>query len=335
MSMDQTIVLRKSGESLTDYWIRLFEHKDEYNLSCVQIADLLNEAYGVTYTESRWRKNYRLFEAGRQYERQRLEGGVATRILCLSDLHVPFQLPVSTFRQYAGQIDVLVLNGDIGDCQAISKFPKAYRISPMEELIETRQYLLELIVELAPSKVIVTYGNHDMRFQNYLAKSLDSDILELMPQTSLELLFVDGFNHYNKRYQTKSYYPPLADVLIDVLGDIEIEYTNNWWTQIGDTIICHPIAFSSGMMQTAKKAKEYFQDLGLCPAQIILGHTHKVGMYRLGNVMMYEQGCCCDVTKLHYGDGRLTSPQQMGYICFGQDINGHTVPSSVNLVSLN
>lgn len=325
---------RRPGEDITDYWVRLFEQKNRYGLTCEEIAALLNAENGTNYGESKWRKTYNYFQLGREYERRKNESGVATRILCLSDFHVPFQLPMDTFQQYFGAIDVLVLNGDIGDCQAISKFPKAYRISPMEELIETRHYLLDLITAIAPSKVIVTYGNHDIRFQNYLAKNLDSDLLELMPQTSLELLFVDGFNHYDKRHCMKVYYPPFADILPSVVEGIEVEYTDKWWTQIGDAIICHPIAFSSGMMQTAKKAKDYFQDLGLSPKMIILGHTHRVGMYKSGEILLYEQGCCCDVKKLHYGDGKLTTPQQAGYIYFGQDAKGETVPGSINLVSI-
>ena len=326
---------RLPGEDFTNYWVRLFENKSEYGLTCEGIATLLNAELGVDYGESKWRKDFALFSRGRAYERRLIEKGVVTRILCLSDLHVPFQLPIETFAKYAGKVDVLVLNGDLGDCQAISKFPKTYRISPMEELIETRQYLLDLITYLAPTKVIVTYGNHDIRFQSYLTKNLDSDILELMPQTSLELMFIDGFNHYNKRHGTKTYYPPLCEVLSDLIEDIEVEYTNSWWTQIGDTIICHPIAFSAGMLQTAKKAKEYFQDAGATFNNLIMGHVHRVGMYKLGNVTIYEQGCCCDTEKLHYGDGRLVTPQKEGFIYFGQDISGTTVQSSVDLVALN
>jgi len=53
---------------------------------------------------------------------------VDKRILSLSDLHVPFNLPVDYVNAYAGRVDVLVLNGDIEDCQSCSKFPKKYRV---------------------------------------------------------------------------------------------------------------------------------------------------------------------------------------------------------------
>ena len=76
--------------------------------------------------------------------------GVATRILSISDLHIPFQLPITTFCDYVGNVDILQINGDVLDCQSLSKFPKQYRISPMDEMVETRKYLLNLIEYIKP-----------------------------------------------------------------------------------------------------------------------------------------------------------------------------------------
>lgn len=324
-------VLRQIGEPFTDYWIRLCEHKDRYQLTYDMIAELLNADQGTSYTECKWRKDYAMFSRGREYERKHAGMIADNRILCLSDFHVPFQLPVSTFIEYTGKVDTLVLNGDIGDCQAISKFPKTYRISPMEELIATRGYLIELIGTIQPKTVVCTYGNHDIRFQNYLTKSLDSDILELMPQTSLELLLVDGFNHYDKRQMTKVWYEPLTKVF----PDIDIVYTDKWWCQVGDAVFCHPYAFSSAMMKTADRAMQHFRNEGFRFKTLVMAHTHRLGSYKVGDTMLYEQGCCCDVEQLHYGDGKLTPSQKEGFIYFGQDVHGNTIPETVRLVSLN
>ena len=201
---------------------------------------------------------YAAFNRGMAYANRAKYSNVSDRILCISDPHVPYQLPIETFSQYAGLADTLVLNGDICDHQAISRFPKSYRVSPMEELITCRQYLISLIEYINPQKVIVIYGNHDTRFQSYFAKNLDSDILELMPKTSLELLFVDGFHHYNKKERTKVWYSPLKEVF----SDIETVYADNWFYQIGDAICCHPIAYSSGILKTADKAVQYFRNEG-------------------------------------------------------------------------
>ncbi len=322
---------RKEDEQFDDYFVRLFENKSSYGLSCQDIADILNAEVGVTYGESKWRKEYAAFHRGMMYAKQKAMQGVKNRILCVSDTHVPYQLPVETFADYAGVTDILVLNGDIADCQAISKFPKTYRISPMSELIQTRQYLIDLINYISPNKVVINYGNHDIRFQQYLAKNLDTDLLELMPKTALELIVVDGFNHYDKAIGTKTYYAPIQDVM----SDVEIVYTNSWFCQIGGTIFCHPTAFSCGILRTAEKAVQYFRNEGYQFSALVMAHTHRVGEYKQGNTVMYEQGCCCDVTKQHYADGRLVASQKEGYIYICHDKDGNIVREHTRLVEIN
>lgn len=323
--------MRRDGELFDDYFVRLFENKAAYGLSCQDIADILNREVGEEYGESKWRKEYAAFSRGMRYAQAKVVDKVKTRILCISDTHVPYELPLSTYADYVDVTDILVLNGDIADCQAISKFPKAYRISPMAELIATREYMIGLINYIRPKKVIINYGNHDMRFQQYIAKSLDSDLIELMPKTSLEYIVVDGFHHYNKASGTKTYYAPLQEVF----EDIEIEYTDSWFNQIGDTIFCHPLTYASGIMKTAEKAVQYFRNEGYDFKTLVMAHTHRVGEYKIGDTVMYEQGCCCDVTKQHYADGRLTSSQKEGFVYLCQDCDGNLVRDHSKLIELN
>lgn len=318
---------RQANESFIDYFVRIYDNRRLYGLSTEDAARLMNQESGEVKGESAWRKEYAAFNRGRLYERGGLGCGAKHRILCISDTHVPFQLPADTFAKYRGLVDTLVLNGDIADCQAISKFPKSYRVSPMEELIETRAYVSELIDTICPSRVVATYGNHDVRFQNYFSKNLDTDILELMPKTSLELIFVDGFTHYDKRRGVKTKYEPLKDTITDV----EIDYVDNWYTQIGSTIFCHPLAFSSGMMKTAQRAVDYFRNEGEVFDSLVMAHTHRVGEYYMGNTVMYEQGCCCDTSKLNYADGRLTPQGKQGYIYLCQDSTGKLIRDSVRI----
>lgn len=256
---------------------------------------------------------------------------VANRILSISDLHIPFQLPVTTFEKYVGKVDILQINGDVLDCQSISKFPKTYRISMMEEIISCRKYLIELIEYIKPKKVVVNYGNHDMRFQSYLAKNLDSDLLELMPETPLELILVDGFNHNDKRNKTKTWYEPLNKVF----SDVEIEYTYNWYNQIGDTIFCHPSSFNSGILKTAERAMTWFRNEGFIFSNLIMAHTHRVGSYKVGNTMINEQGTCSDTKKQHYCNGRMVNSQKEGFIYICQDKDGNTIHEKTDLVCLN
>ena len=50
---------------------------------------------------------------------------------------------------------------------------------------------------------------------------------------------------------------------MNVFTDIEVEYTENWHSQIGGTIFCHPSAFSSLPLKgTAEKALMWFRNEG-------------------------------------------------------------------------
>ena len=55
------------GETFTDYHIRLFENKEQYDLTPDDIADLLNAEYGSDYSESKWRKDYASYVRWRDY----------------------------------------------------------------------------------------------------------------------------------------------------------------------------------------------------------------------------------------------------------------------------
>ena len=56
---------RLSGEAYLDYMVRLFEHKQEYGLTCNDIADLRNAQTGNSYSECTYRKYYAAFNDGR------------------------------------------------------------------------------------------------------------------------------------------------------------------------------------------------------------------------------------------------------------------------------
>ncbi len=317
---------RMPNETYEDYFVRLFDGKAEYGLTCQDIAALLNKEFHQNFDASTYRKEFRAFDRGRAYERKRKAAPVT--ILALSDFHYPYARPAADFTLYNGLVDVLVLNGDIIDCQSISSFDKVYRLSQMEEIIGGRQYLVDLISVIQPKRVVFTYGNHEIRFQNYLAKNLDSDVLELMPSTPLDLIVTDGFTHYNKKNMTKTQYEPLESMF----PNIDIEYNGSWWVQIGKTIFCHPLAYKSGMLKTAEAAVYYFHNQGISFDTVVMAHTHKIGQYKLGNVHLYEQGCCCDVDALHYADGKLQAPQQKGFLLLSQELDGSLIVEKTRII---
>lgn len=319
---------RKQGESKFEYKVRVLLAKlnKEISLEWDEIVELLEEdcsgdhmrktAYGI-----------------REYHNYlHNKNGVAIRILSISDTHVPYQLPVETFKEYVGNADILQLNGDILDCQSISKFPKIYRVSMIEEMIQARQYIIDLIEYIKPKKVVINYGNHELRFQSYLAKNLDEDMLQLMPQTALDLICTDGFNHYDKRNKTKTWYEPICKVF----DDVEVVYTGDWKCKIGKAWFVHPSAYSSGMLKTAERAMNYlFRTDREKFDSIIMSHTHKLGSYLQGGVHLFEQGAACKVEEHLYGDGKLFYPQQKGCIFVCQDKEGNLIYDKTKLDSLN
>ena len=53
-------VQRMPGEDFTSYFLRLFDNRLTYGLTCSQVADLLNAESGQPeYSESKWRKDYK------------------------------------------------------------------------------------------------------------------------------------------------------------------------------------------------------------------------------------------------------------------------------------
>lgn len=321
---------RRVSETEFEWKLRLClaKKRNEIDLDWQEIVDIL----GLDINKDQLRK-----QAVGYYEYDEYihgYGGVANRILAISDLHVPFQLPKEAFEEYVGITDTLVINGDILDCQALSKFPKLYRLSAMEEIIEARQYLIDLIEYIQPKRVYFTYGNHDVRMGNYFAKNLDSDILELMPNNAIELIVEDGFRHYDKLTRAKTYYEPLADVF-DRVG-IELIYVDDWKVKIGKTWFVHPLAYRSGILSTASKAKNYLQDTDTEMFDtVVMAHTHKVGETKIGNVNLYEQGACCYVDKMSYTDGKMQQPQKEGFMFICQDDEGNLVKDKTRLIELN
>jgi hypothetical protein len=318
---------RRENEIFFEWKLRccLAKKRGETDMDWIEIRDML----GLNITPDQLRK----IAVGYAEYDDYLNGnsGVATTILSISDLHIPFQKPLETFEKYAGKIDVLQLNGDLIDCMALSRFTKTFRVSPVEEMIVCRQYLIDLITMIRPKKVLANDGNHEIRLGATLAKNLDNELQELMPESALEYIFMDGFTHYDRKTHAKTKYAPLCEVF----DDIDVEYTGTWYSQYKDVIFCHPKAFCSNPMKTAEKALYWFRNEGHVFRSLIMSHTHRLGSYKIGNSMIYEQGCCCDTSRMRYNDGQLINSQKEGYIVVCLDKDGHVIEEKTKIVSLN
>lgn len=325
--MSITELHRLEGEDFTAWKIRccLAKRRKETDLDWIEIRDMLN----LDISPDQLRKQAVGYEEYDNY----MHGidSVATSILSISDLHYPFVKDIAVFKDYVNKIDILQLNGDLLDCTSISKFPKFYRTSPMDEIIGARQYIIDLINYINPKQVIANYGNHDLRLGQFMAKQLDNELQELVPMTALDYIFVDGFTHYNRKTGTKTKYDPLTEVF----PKIKIEYTGTWYSAINDAIFCHPKTFSSAPLKTAEKALYWFRNEGYSFKELVMAHTHRIGQYKIGNSNIYEQGACCQTEKMEYNDGLLINSQKQGFIIMFQNKDGITIDDKTKLISLN
>lgn len=316
------------GEDYYGYLCRLFENNKEYDLTSQDIADIMNRQYGYSYGESKYRKQYSYFMAGRKYERSLLDA-CKNRTLIISDFHVPFNLPIRTFAQFKGKVDRIVFAGDILDCQSLSKFSKKYRVPFMQELVLGRSLLIDIITMIGAKEVHIIDGNHEARLMRYASDRVDEDVLQIFPESPFSWIVDSGFDVHDHKDGTSTHYSPIRDVL----KDYDIHYDGEWYCKVGKALIAHPMTYSSSMLKTTEKAVEYFFRTEKDFDTVCLAHTHKLGSYFQGNIAMYEVGCCCDPAKVDYNRGRLTLPQQPGCCILVQNDDGSIIANQSKLIT--
>ena len=293
-------------------------------------TELSEEAFGKAYSSDVARRMFygakKVIDAIEEDEERVNED--ETRILCISDMHIPFNRDIKEFFKYKGKVDTLVLNGDIIDNYSMSSFTKMYRLSLVEELIQARELLIELIEEIEPKKVTVVTGNHEIRLGKKIADKIGSDLLDLMPRDALAFLFDTGFNYYDRIKKCKTVYIP-----IDEEVDCEVNYVGNFWTKEGKTIFVHPQAFRGTTLGTVGKAYDYFTAIGEDFQSIIMAHTHKLGMYVMNDKYLYEQGTCANLNHMDYQDLKLPKSSQVnGYMYIIQDKDGNLIYDKTKLI---
>ena len=293
-------------------------------------TELSEEAFGKAYSSDVARRMFygakKVIDAIEEDEERVNED--ETRILCISDMHIPFNRDIKEFFKYKGKVDTLVLNGDIIDNYSMSSFTKMYRLSLVEELIQARELLIELIEEIKPKKVTVVTGNHEIRLGKKIADKIGSDLLDLMPRDALAFLFDTGFNYYDRIKKCKTVYTP-----IDEEVDCEVNYVGNFWTKEGKTIFVHPQAFRGTTLGTVGKAYDYFTAIGEDFQSIIMAHTHKLGMCVMNDKYLYEQGTCANLNHMDYQDLKLPKSSQVnGYMYIIQDKDGNLIYDKTKLI---
>lgn len=110
------------------------------------------------------------------------------KVLIMSDTHFPFQdnkaIEIAVKYGQKEKVDTVLLNGDIIDFHAISRWQSDPRERKLgEELAATKQFLYWLRKKFPKALIIYKLGNHCVRLEDYLINKapelLDTEVFEL------------------------------------------------------------------------------------------------------------------------------------------------------------
>jgi len=193
-----------------------------------------------------------------------------------NDFHYPFQdnRVVKLWMSFLNDIqpDTVIINGDLLDCFALSKFDKdpKRQIRIEEEIAMGRNFFVKIREMLPKAHLVYIYGNHEFRFQTYLIRNAP-DLRNLKGLSLEDQMELGGL-----------------DVTIVNSGLKESYY------KFGGLYIAH---FNKVSQHGGYTAKQLVDAKGV---SVLQGHTHRVGSslrsYLNGNVLGgWDNGCMCDL----------------------------------------
>jgi len=198
-------------------------------------------------------------------------------IVVINDIHVPNHDRKTVNAVFSCMKDIqpdeVILNGDIADFEAISRFEKGPEIEAkfgyeLEELAEFFGYLRKTVPK---AKIYYVNGNHEERLDKYLAKNARE--LAWLPSLKIENILE------LKRYK--------------------IQFIKDRWL-IRDGVMYSHLDKASANPGASSKA------IGLKhTTDVVHGHVHKVAMMKHNNYTFIDNGCLCEVQQ-----GYVKEPSQ-------------------------
>lgn len=227
-------------------------------------------------------------------------------MIILSDLHVPDhdeEFILNTIEKHKN-VDVIVLNGDIIDCKAVSSFDNEGISILDKELLET-YWLLKQIRKITKAKIVLVKGNHEHRVNREYAKKA-KNLGTALVETEILYKLANGFTITFGEVGEKIEYKPIKDV----------DYVNARSFVYGDLLVNHPSSFSKIPMRTVTNMYEQRFKYKYPEAKVVvIGHTHQAGMvYRDDGTILIEQGCSCFNMSYAEQDDKPYGAQQRGYV---------------------
>jgi len=158
------------SEDYDSFGYRMYTNKENYNLTNLEIADLLNETFSMSKGESTHRGHFTSYIKGRMWSDgnnvSQDENKVKPRLV-VSDLHLPFAIDgwlefiQATHAKY-GCDDEILVNGDLVEFNSIS-FHKAETESPNAiDEFEMAKTEVNRLTKAFPNAIWLL-GNHDNR----------------------------------------------------------------------------------------------------------------------------------------------------------------------------
>lgn len=231
--------------------------------------------------------------------------GKAVKILNLSDLHIPFTdyKTVAAILKKHNNADILMINGDLLDLFAVSKYAKDKEVALKREIDEGRDFLEYVSKNF--KDVVITDGNHERRLKHYVTNMIPTDMQFLFPQDILQVV-VSGEVLKKK---------PLKN--IHVVG--------SWWVKLFDVIFAHPDNYSGANLKTVQNTSEHFSLVkNVFHRMCIIGHTHRAGWLVTGDIKLMETGCLCFEMDYHNGSKFTRTKWTKAYSVVHIDSNGRS-----------
>lgn len=209
--------------------------------------------------------------------------GREVKILNIADLHIPFTdfKAVNQVLNEHADANILMINGDLLDLFAVSKFAKDKEVALKKEIEDGREFFE--FVSQRFEDVVVTDGNHERRLRSFIINVIPPDMQFLFPNNILQMI-ADG------------------DVLKKDPLPSNVHLVGSWWVKLFDTIYAHPDNYSSVNMRTVQNTSDHFKlvkniDHRMC----VIGHTHQAGWIVIGGIKLMETGCLCHEMDYHNG----------------------------------